>query len=85
LPGERRGGRQKGTPNKSTALLKDAILLAAQKAGGDTDTGLVDYLTVQASENPGPFMSLLGKVLPMQLAGDPDAPISISVSWLKPE
>jgi len=85
LPGERRGGRQKGTPNKSTALLKDAILLAAQKAGGDTDTGLVDYLTVQASENPGPFMSLLGKVLPMQFAGDPDAPISISVSWLKPE
>jgi hypothetical protein len=84
-PGERRGGRQKGTPNKTTALLKDAILLAAQKAGGDTETGLVDYLTVQASENPGPFMSLLGKVLPMQLAGDPDAPISISVSWLKPE
>jgi hypothetical protein len=65
--------------------LKDAILLAAQKAGGGTDTGLVDYLTVQASENPGPFMSLLGKVLPMQLAGDPDAPISISVSWLNPE
>lgn len=85
LPGERRGGRQKGTPNKSTALLKDAILLAAQKAGGDTDTGLVDYLTVQASENPGPFMSLLGKVLPMQLAGDPDAPISINVTWLTPE
>jgi hypothetical protein len=85
LPGERRGGRQKGTPNKSTALLKDAILLAAQKAGGDTETGLVDYLTVQAGENPGPFMSLLGKVLPMQLAGDPDAPITISVSWLKPE
>jgi hypothetical protein len=84
-PGERRGGRQKGTPNKTTALLKDAILLAAQKAGGDTETGLVDYLTVQASQNPGPFMSLLGKVLPMQLAGDPDAPISISVSWLKPE
>jgi hypothetical protein len=84
-PGERRGGRQKGTPNKTTALLKDAILLAAQKAGGDTDTGLVDYLTVQASENPGPFMSLLGKVLPMQIAGDPDTPISISVSWLKPE
>jgi len=84
-PGERRGGRQKGTPNKTTALLKDAILLAAQKAGGDTETGLVDYLTVQASENPGPFMSLLGKVLPMQIAGDFDAPISISVSWLKPE
>jgi hypothetical protein len=82
-PGERRGGRQKGTPNKTTALLKDAILMAATEAGGAD--GLTGYLKAQASENPGPFMSLLGKVLPMQLAGDPDAPISISVSWLKPE
>lgn len=83
LPGERRGGRQKGTPNKSTALLKDAILLAAQEAGGED--GLTGYLKVQARENPGPFLSLLGKVLPLQLAGDPNAPVSISVSWLKPE
>ncbi len=82
-PGERRGGRQKGTPNKTTALLKDAILMAATEAGGED--GLTGYLKAQASENPGPFMSLLGKVLPMQLAGDPDPPISISVSWLKPE
>lgn len=82
-PGERRGGRQKGTPNKTTALLKDAILMAATEAGGDD--GLTGYLKAQAAANPGPFMALLGKVLPMQLAGDPDAPISISVSWLKPE
>ena len=78
-PGERRGGRQKGTPNKTTALLKDAILLAAQKAGGDTETGLVDYLTVQASENPGPFMSLLGKVLPAQVIGDADNPVLVTM------
>jgi len=28
------GGRKKGVPNKQTALLKDAILTAAQRAGG---------------------------------------------------
>lgn len=65
-------GRAKGTPNKTTALLKDAILQAATKAGnGD----LVAYLHVQALDNPGPFMALLGKVLPMQIAGDPDNPL----------
>jgi hypothetical protein len=61
------GGRAKGTPNKTTALLKDAILKAAEGAGGKA--GLVGYLQTQALENPGPFMTLLGKVLPMQVAG----------------
>lgn len=61
------GGRQKGVPNKRTALLKDAILEAAEKAGGEG--GIVGYLTLQATENPGPFMTLLGKVLPTQVEG----------------
>lgn len=60
-------GRKKGTPNKTTKLLKDAILKAAEKAGGKG--GLVSYLQLQARENPGPFLALLGKVLPMQIAG----------------
>lgn len=64
-------GRPKGSPNKTTALLKDAILKAAEKAGNKVgDEGLVSYLELQAAENPGPFMSLLGKVLPMQLTGE---------------
>jgi hypothetical protein len=59
-------GRPKGSPNKTTALLKDAIIQAATNAGeGD----MVEYLTRQAQINPGPFMSLLGKVLPMQVTG----------------
>jgi len=73
-PGIKTGGRKKGTPNKTTALLKDAILQAATNAGGGD---LTAYLQVQAQENPGPFMSLLGKVLPMTVAGDPDAPLNV--------
>lgn len=65
-------GRPKGIPNRTTTLLKDAILQAATKAGGDD---LVAYLEKQAKENPGPFMALLGKVLPMQVVGDPDNPL----------
>ena len=61
-------GRAKGTPNKTTKLLKDAILLAATNAGGGKH-GLVKYLQAQADANPGPFLALLGKVLPMQVTG----------------
>ena|SRR5689334_5228242 len=70
---EKTGGRKKGTPNKMTALLKDAIIEAAAQAGDDD--GLVGYLRRQAKMNPGPFMALLGKVLPLQLTGDPDNPL----------
>ncbi len=76
------GGRQKGTPNKTTALLKDAILQAATRAG-DKD-GLVGYLERQAIENPGPFMSLLGKVLPMQLTPVGEGDMSVTFTWQKP-
>jgi hypothetical protein len=77
-PGIKTGGRQKGTPNKHTALLKDAILKAAEQAGDKLGKeGLVSYLEHQATENPGPFLSLLGKVLPMQVTGDPENPVGI--------
>lgn len=68
--GTRPSGRQKGTPNKITKALKDMILGALDKAGGE------DYLVAQASANPNAFLTLVGKVLPMQVAGDPDNPIT---------
>jgi len=70
------GGRKKGTPNKTTALLKDAILEAAQRAG--SKAGIVGYLEVQARLNPPAFMTLLGKVLPLQISNGDDA-LKISV------
>lgn len=71
--GVKTGGRSKGTPNKTTALLKDAILQAAEQAGGSD--GLVGYLKSQATANPGPFMTLLGKVIPTQVTGEDGGPI----------
>ena len=77
-------GRAKGTPNKTTALLKDAILKAAERAGNKVgDDGMVSYLEVQAIENPGPFMALLGKVLPMQITGDGGG--SVVLTWARPD
>lgn len=66
-------GRPKGSPNKTTAAVKDMILQALDKKGG------VDYLVEQAGENPTAFLTLLGKVLPMQVQGDPNNPIGISI------
>lgn len=60
-------GRPKGTPNKTTALLKDAILKAAEQAGGKE--GMIGYLKAQAKANPQSFLPLLGKVLPLQVEG----------------
>ena len=56
------GGRQKGTQNKLTADVKSMILAALDNAGG------VEYLVLQARENPSAFLTLVGKVLPTQLA-----------------
>lgn len=70
-------GRPRGSVNKTTALLKDAILQAATEAGnGD----MVAYLKEQAKKNPGPFMALLGKVLPMQLTGEGGGALMIQVT-----
>lgn len=63
-PGERRGGRQKGTPNKINAELKDMILGALDDAGGQK------YLLAQAHENPNAFLTLVGKTLPKQVNAD---------------
>jgi hypothetical protein len=57
-------GRPAGVPNKATKALKDMILGALDRAGGEK------YLMEQATKNPGPFLALIGKVLPTTIAGD---------------
>lgn len=64
-------GRKKGVPNKTTTQLKEAILNAFDKAGGQK------YLVRIAEEDPRTFCTLLGKVLPTTLAGDPENPVQV--------
>lgn len=59
-----KGGSRLGKPNKVGATLKDMILGALDKAGGEA------YLARQAVENPASFLTLVGKVLPLQLTGE---------------
>lgn len=67
-------GRPKGSLNKTTALLKDTILAAGEAAH---EKGLLGYLTEQAGKNPVAFMTLVGKVLPMTVAGDEENPLHV--------
>ncbi len=58
-------GRKPGVPNKFTRDIKEALIQAANAAGGAE--ALVGYLKQQAAENPRAFLALLGKVIPLQI------------------
>jgi hypothetical protein len=66
-------GRPKGSPNKVSKAAKDAIAEAAEKLGG------VNRLVAWAKEdtkNESMFWTTIyPKLIPIQLAGDADAPL----------
>jgi hypothetical protein len=68
-----KGGSRKGRPNKIPAALKEMILGALNKAGGE------EYLHQMAFQEPAAFLSLLGKVLPTTLAADPNDPLVVEL------
>jgi len=70
------GGSRKGIPNKVTKELKDMILGALDDAGGQA------YLARQANENPGAFMSLIGKVLPKEIKAEIEGNVISKVEYL---
>jgi hypothetical protein len=69
-------GRPKGVPNKTNGAIKDMILAALGEAGG------VDYLVRKANDprTASAFLGLVGKVLPMQVIGDPENPLQHSLT-----
>jgi len=54
-------GRRKGVQNKSTGKIKDAILHAFDKVGGEA------YLVTVAISDPKTFCMLLARILPAEL------------------
>lgn len=84
-------GRPKGSPNKVTTGLKEAILEAAEYrgkliAGQATEEDLQDLcgtsrylLESTTGSDKSSFFSLLGKVLPLTIAGDANAPLTVQL------
>jgi len=54
--------RTKGTPSKLTSDVKEAVLRAFNGAGGAA------YLERVAQENPVAFLTLLGRLVPREIA-----------------
>jgi hypothetical protein len=78
-------GREKGSHNKTTRILKEAMLLAAAQLGDlsgiaredlptpNIETGkdeLVGYLRWAGKCEPRSFLNILGKLLPLQVKVD---------------
>lgn len=70
-------GRPKGKPNKVSSDIKAMILTALGNAGG------ASYLEERANDprTAAAFLGLVGKVLPMTIAGDPNAPHKVIFEW----
>ena len=64
-------GRKKGVPNKINSDLKEMILGALSDVGGR------DYLALRAKDTPAAFLTLIGKVLPMQITGEGGGPVFV--------
>ena len=62
--GKKHGGRQKGTPNKMTRQVKEAILAAFDEVGG------VSYLVKVAKDDPKTFCSLIGRIIHTEVNAD---------------
>lgn len=62
-PRPENAGRKAGSKNKIAADVKTMLEAALTRAGGE------DYLLTQAIENPKAFLSLLGRIIPLQVTG----------------
>jgi len=70
MRGKKSGGRRKGTPNKFTSLVREAIESAAEELGG------AQRLAAWAKENPSNertfWANIFPKLLPVQVTGSDD-------------
>ena len=76
MAGNRGKGRPKGTPNKLTASVKEAIESAAQGLGG---AARLEAWAREAPENEKVFWSsIYPKLLPLQVTGKDGGPLQVA-------
>lgn len=67
------GGRQKGTPNKSTTMVKEALQLVYDKIGGHE--AFANWAMAERTE----FYKLYAKLLPLQLSNDESGNLVVQI------
>jgi hypothetical protein len=74
--GAREGaGRPKGSLDKGNATIRQMIVEALDLAGG------VEYLKTTAASHPAAFLSLIGKVMPIEVANPPGESFKTDNVW----
>lgn len=68
------GGRKKGTPNRFSRDMKEALLAALEGFGGAEK-----YFKRHLNRTPRSMLQLIGKLLPTQLTGKDGGPIDVLV------
>lgn len=77
--GRRAGaGRPKGSVDRNAVDIRGMVIMALDKVGG------IDYLAARAIDTPAAFLTLVGKVLPLQLVGDPEHPVQFVIRGPSP-
>ena len=71
--GTKSGGRKKGTPNRVTRAVKDALMQSFDEVGG------VVYLNRLAEIDPKAYSTLLGKVIPAELQATVQGSMDITI------
>ena len=62
MRGQKTGGRQIGTPNKVTAIFKDAVRTVYEDIGGN------EAFAIWAKENPTEFYRIASRLIPTEMA-----------------
>lgn len=70
-------GRPKGSPNRTTAALKEAVLATFDRLGGER------FLEDLAKAKPEVFVSLLSKLIPSELKAEVSGSLSLETMVLK--
>jgi hypothetical protein len=70
-------GRPKGSPNKVSKEAKEVIAAAAEKLGGLER--LVDWAKADPQNEKAFWATIYPKLLPLTVAGDPNAPMKTSL------
>src|SRR4051794_1611958 len=79
----KRGGRVKGTPNKSTAAIREAMLSVfadLQAKTGRENGHFLDW----ALGNSTDFYKLTSRLLPLQVAGEDGGPVITRIELVAP-
>lgn len=77
--GKKTGGRQKGSANKVTASVKQALTDAFQRVQVGSAKGGADSLVQWGTENPTEFYKLWGRLAPAEVQTDVTGGLTIRV------